>query len=57
MMMYSITWFNGIEDVFLSQYTQPIAYHTLLTQFTQIHLEKNEKIREFNLNLNFVEDS
>jgi hypothetical protein len=30
-------------------YAPPIAYHTLLTQFTQIHLKKGERIRYFNL--------
>jgi hypothetical protein len=27
----------------------PIAYHTLITQFTQIYLQKNERIRDFNV--------
>ena len=38
--------FVDIEDTFMTQYSQPIAYHTLLTEFTQIHLQKNEMIRD-----------
>jgi hypothetical protein len=38
-----------MEDVFMARYAQLVAYHTLLTQFTQIHLEKNERIKDFNL--------
>jgi hypothetical protein len=33
----------------MTRYAQPIAYHTLLTHFTQIHLQKGERIRYFNL--------
>jgi hypothetical protein len=33
----------------MTRYAQPIAYHTLLTQFTQIHLQKGERIKDFNL--------
>jgi hypothetical protein len=35
--------------MFLTKYAHPIAYHTLLTKFTQIHLQKGERIRDFNL--------
>ena len=45
----SITCFNDIEDAFLLRYSQLMAYHTLLTEFTKIHLEKNKEIRDFNL--------
>ena len=33
-------------------FSPPIAYHTLLTNFTQIGLRKNERIRYFNLRFN-----
>jgi hypothetical protein len=46
----SITCFNDIEDVFFNIYTNMISYHTLFKQFTQIQMEKNEKIKDFNLN-------
>jgi len=29
-------------------YAPPKAYHTLLTEFTQIRLKKGERIRDFN---------
>jgi hypothetical protein len=45
----SITCFDDLKDMFLTQYTHPIIYHTLLTKFTRIHLEKGERIRDFNL--------
>ena len=38
-----------MKEAFLFRYSQPVPYYTLLTDFTQIHLEKNEKIRDFNL--------
>ena len=37
----SITCFNDIKDSILNQYSQPVAYHMLLIEFTQIHLQKN----------------
>lgn len=43
----SITYFNDIEDTFFNQYSQSVAYHTFLTEFTQINLQKNEKICDF----------
>lgn len=46
---HSISSFDDMEDAFLFRYSQPIPYYTLLTDFTQIHLEKNEKLRDFNL--------
>jgi hypothetical protein len=45
----SIGSFDDIEDMFMTRYAQPIAYHTFLTQFTQIHLQKGERIKDFNL--------
>ena len=45
----SITCFDDIEYAFMGRYVDPIAYHTILTQFNQIHLENNEKIKDFNL--------
>jgi len=35
--------------MFITMYAPLIAYHTLLTQFTQIHLKKGERIKDFNL--------
>jgi len=32
----------------MTMYEPPIAYHTFLTQFTQIHLKKGERIKDFN---------
>jgi hypothetical protein len=48
----SIGSFNDLEAMFLTMFTPPIAYHTLLINFTQIGLRKNEKIRDFNLRCN-----
>lgn len=45
----SIACFNDIKDSFLMRYFHPISCHTLLIEFTQIHLLKNEKIQDFNL--------
>jgi hypothetical protein len=45
----SIGSFDDLESMFMTMYAPPIAYHTLLTQFTQIHLKKGERIRDFNL--------
>lgn len=39
----SITYFNDLEYTFLNRYSQAMAYHKLLIEFTQIHLQKNEK--------------
>jgi hypothetical protein len=41
--------FDDLETMFLIMYVPPVAYHTLLTQFTQIHLKTGERIRDFNL--------
>jgi hypothetical protein len=46
---WSIVSFNDIETMFMTMYVPPITYHTLLTQFTQIHLKKGERIRYFKL--------
>lgn len=46
-----VTCFNDIEDAFLLRYFQPIAYHTFLMEFSQIHLEKNAKNKYFNLKI------
>jgi hypothetical protein len=43
--------FDDLENIFMTIYAPPISYHTLLTQFTQIHLKKGERIRDFNLQL------
>jgi hypothetical protein len=48
----SILSFNDIEAMFLTKFSPPIGYHTLLTNFTQIGLRKNERIRYFNLRFN-----
>jgi hypothetical protein len=45
----SIVSFDDIETMFMTMYVPPVAYHTLLTQFTQIHLKKGERIQDFNL--------
>jgi hypothetical protein len=45
----SIGSFDDLENMFMTMYAPPIAYHTFLTQFTQIHLKKGERIRDFNL--------
>jgi hypothetical protein len=38
--------------MFLTMFSPPIAYHTLLTDFTEIGLRKNEIIQYFNLRFN-----
>ena len=38
--------------MFLTMFAPPFSYHTLLTDFTQIGLRKNERIRDFNLRFN-----
>jgi hypothetical protein len=48
----SIGSFNDLEAMFLTMFAPPVAYHTLLTNFTQIGLRKNERIRYFNLRFN-----
>jgi hypothetical protein len=45
----SISSFNDFKSMFMTMYAQPISYHTLLTQFTQIPLKKGERIKDFNL--------
>jgi hypothetical protein len=45
----SIFSFNGLKAMFLTMFSPPISYHTLLTNFTQIGLRKNEIIQYFNL--------
>jgi hypothetical protein len=47
----SIHSFNDLEAMFLTMFSPPISYHTLLIDFTQIGLRKNERIRDFNLKL------
>jgi hypothetical protein len=44
--------FNDLGAMFLTMFPPPISYHTLLTDFTQIGLRKNERIRDFNLRFN-----
>jgi hypothetical protein len=48
----SILSFNDLKAMFLTMFTPPISYHTLLTDFTQIGLRKNERICDFNLRFN-----
>jgi hypothetical protein len=48
----SIGSFDDLESMFLTMFSPPVAYHTLLTNFTQIWLKKNERIRDFNLRFN-----
>jgi hypothetical protein len=48
----SIGSFNELEATFLTMFTPPISYHTLLTDLTQIGLRKNERIQDFNLRFN-----
>jgi len=48
----SILSFNDLESMFLTMFSPPISYHTLLTDFTQIGLRKNGRIRDFNLKFN-----
>jgi hypothetical protein len=48
----SIGSFNNLEAMFLTMFSPPVAYHTLLTNFTQIDLMKNERIQDFNLRFN-----
>jgi hypothetical protein len=45
----SICSFDDVKVVFLNRYSQPITYHTILADFTRIHLEKNERIKYFNM--------
>jgi hypothetical protein len=40
---------DDMEDMFMTMYSQPIAYHTLVTPFTQIRLLKGERIIDFHL--------
>jgi hypothetical protein len=44
----SIKSFDELENIFMTMYAPPMEYHTLLTQFTQVHLKKGERIRYFN---------
>jgi len=46
---HSIGSFDDFENMFMTMYSPPIAYHTLLTHFTQILFKKGEIIRDFNL--------
>jgi hypothetical protein len=48
----SILSFNDLEAMFLTMFSPPISYHTLLIDFTQIGLRKNERIQDFNLRFN-----
>jgi hypothetical protein len=48
----SIQSFNDLEGIFLTMFSPPIAYHTLLTDFTWIGMRKNERIQYFNLRFN-----
>jgi hypothetical protein len=48
----SIRSFNDLKAMFITMFTPPIAYNTLLTDFTQTGLRNNERIRDFNLKFN-----
>jgi hypothetical protein len=48
----SIHSFNDLEAMFLTMFSPPISYYTLLTDFTHIGLRKNEQIRDFNIRYN-----
>jgi hypothetical protein len=48
----SIDSFDDLEMMFLNMFSPPVTYHTLLTNFTQICLKKNERIRDFNFRFN-----
>jgi hypothetical protein len=48
----SIHSFNNLEAILLTMFAPPISYHTLLTDFSQIGLRKNRRIRDFNLGFN-----
>jgi hypothetical protein len=48
----SIHSFNDPEAMFLTMFSPPIYYHTLLTHFTQIGLRENERIQDFNIRFN-----
>jgi hypothetical protein len=48
----SIRSFDDLEVMFLNMFSPPIAYHTLLTDFTQIGLRNNKRIRDFDLRFN-----
>jgi hypothetical protein len=48
----SIHSFNVLEAMFLTMFSPPIAYHFLLTDFTQIGFRKNERMRYFNQRFN-----
>jgi hypothetical protein len=48
----SIRSFNDLEAMFLTMFSPPFSYHTLLTDFTEIGLRKNEIIQYFNLRFN-----
>lgn len=49
MLTGSIGSFDDLESMFLTMFSLPVAYHTLLTDFIEICLKKNERIRDFNL--------
>jgi hypothetical protein len=42
----SISSFDDLETIFLNMYAPQLAYHIILTQFTQIHLKIGERIRD-----------
>jgi hypothetical protein len=45
----SISPSDDLENILLTMYAPPLAYHTLLTHFTQIHFKNIERIKDFNL--------
>jgi len=45
----SIGSFDDLKAMFLNMFSPPVTYHTLLTNFTQICLKKNDRIRDIDL--------
>jgi hypothetical protein len=48
----SIGYFDDFKNMSLTMFSPPVTYHTLLTNFTQIFLKKNERIQDFNQKFN-----
>jgi hypothetical protein len=48
----SINSFDDLETMLFNMFAPPIVYNTLLTNFTEIRLNKNERIRVFNFRFN-----
>jgi len=48
----SIGSFDDLENLFLTMFSPPDVYHTLITNFNQIFLKNNERIRHLNIRFN-----